>query len=171
MCNNKELRLTSNIISNVDSFIWKRPNGQLITTASNPLIISNAGSADNGLWTLILKSGGCTSLESLPLNVEVTQESEVVINYESPLCEGDSVRLTTGLYPGATYKWSGPAGFTSTATNPKVKAAFGTYSVTITTSAGCIAIGSVQLDLNIKPKITNISSDAENCQFPDDLPH
>ena len=169
VCNNKELRLTSNIISNVDSFIWKRPNGQLITTASNPLIISNAGSADNGLWTLILKSGGCTSLESLPLNVEVTQESEVVINYESPLCEGDSVRLTTGLYPGATYKWSGPAGFTSTATNPKVKAAFGTYSVTITTSAGCIAIGSVQLDLNIKPKITNITSDAENCQFPDDL--
>lgn len=168
ICTSNILRLTSNIINGVDSFIWKRPDGVIFTTAVNPFVIPSASSADNGLWTLTLKSGGCTSLESLPLNVIITQESEVIISYNGPVCEGDTVRLSTNPYPGATYKWTGPNGFTSTAINPLVVAAPGSYAVTVTTSAGCVASGNITLDLNIKPRITNLASNAHNCQFPEE---
>jgi len=168
VCTDNELRLISNISAGIDSFIWKRPDGTLFTTASNPFVIPQSQPEDNGLWTLTLKSGGCYSLESAPVHVEVTQESAVVINYDGPVCEGDSVRLTINPYPGATFKWTGPNGFTSTASNPLVKAAAGSYAVTVTTSAGCIATGSVVLDMNPKPRINALTTNAHNCQYPDE---
>jgi hypothetical protein len=55
---------------------------------------------------------------------------------EAAVCQGESIHLTASTVAGATYSWTGPNGFTSTAQSPTISnaqpAATGTYSVTAT---------------------------------------
>ena len=169
ICLNSELVLTSNISIGVDTFIWKRPDGSVVMSDTNPLIIASAGALDNGLWTLTLQSGGCHSVESEPIKVEVNLDNVVTIIYNSPVCEGDSVQLSTNPFAGATYKWTGPDGFNSSLPKPTVKAAKGSYSVTVTTVAGCVLTNSVELDMNTKPKFVGLNSTAHDCLYPDEV--
>lgn len=169
VCSDSELVLTSNISLGIDTFVWKRPDGTLITTTSNPLTIDSVDQGANGLWTLTLKSGGCASLESDAIKIEVTPNTTVEIHYEGPVCEGDSVRLETNDFPGAAYKWTGPNGFTSTLADPTVKATPGTYAVTIVTAAGCVFKGATTLDLRQKPQIISLTTNAVDCRFPDEI--
>ncbi len=57
-----------------------------------------------------------------------------------PICAGATLQLSTATVPGATYAWTGPNGFASSAQNPTIPAATpaasGTYNVTVT-SGGC----------------------------------
>ena len=59
---------------------------------------------------------------------------------DGPVCAGSTLSLTASTVSGATYAWTGPNGFTSTAQNPTIPdattAATGTYSVTATVN-GC----------------------------------
>ena len=53
-------------------------------------------------------------------------------------CAGNSFSLTANTVSGATYSWSGPGGFSSTAQNPTVaNAVAGTYTLVVTASGGC----------------------------------
>lgn len=53
--------------------------------------------------------------------VQTLYNNESVAFAQSPLCDGeDNLTLTTFNFPGATYQWSGPNGFTSTAQNPPI---------------------------------------------------
>lgn len=55
---------------------------------------------------------------------------------DGPYCEGETIRLTITGQPGATFSWTGPNGFTSTAQNPIIPNCTpdmaGTYSCVIT---------------------------------------
>ncbi len=58
-----------------------------------------------------------------------------------PVCTGSTLTLSATTLSGATYAWSGPGGFTSSAQNPTftyASANAGTYTVTVT-AAGCTA--------------------------------
>src|SRR3989344_5919219 len=53
--------------------------------------------------------------------VQTLYNNESVAFAQSPLCDGeDNLTLTTFNFPGATYQWSGPNGFTSTVQNPPI---------------------------------------------------
>lgn len=53
--------------------------------------------------------------------VQTLFNNESVAFATTPLCDGeDNLTLTTFDFPGATYQWSGPNGFNSTAQNPAV---------------------------------------------------
>lgn len=169
VCINSTLILSSNLKVDIDSFIWKKPDGTLIYTDTSKLVISQAGLDDDGLWTLTLLRGGCSSLESIPLDVEVQSVLSIDITYNSPICEGDSVQLFTTDIPGATYRWTGPGGFNSVQQNPWVVAVFGTYSVEVNTSSGCVSQAETTLNLFPKPKIRNLHTNAQACQHPEDL--
>jgi len=58
-----------------------------------------------------------------------------------PICAGAALQLTAMTLPGATYAWTGPSGFQSTAQSPAIPnasaSASGDYTVTIST-AGCL---------------------------------
>ncbi len=62
------------------------------------------------------------------------------VSSTNPLCAGGTLQLTASSFPGATYSWTGPNGFTSSAQNPSIPnvtaAVSGTYSVTYT-AGGC----------------------------------
>ncbi len=62
-----------------------------------------------------------------------------------PICAGGLLQLSASTIAGATYSWTGPNGFTSSAQNPSIPnataAASGTYGVTVTVN-GCASSAS-----------------------------
>ncbi len=76
----------------------------------------------------------------------------------SPICAGNTLNLTATTIPNATYSWSGPQGFTSTAQNPVIANAqasqSGTYSVTATINGCMSAAGTVTVTVNSVPSAT-----------------
>lgn len=62
----------------------------------------------------------CNS-ERIPLTVTVyAPPNAPVINNNSPLCVGDTLKLSTNLVPGGIYQWTGPNGFSSALQNPEI---------------------------------------------------
>ncbi|MCX6914001.1 MAG: Ig-like domain-containing protein, partial [Verrucomicrobia bacterium] len=74
---------------------------------------------------------------------------------DSPVCAGTTLHLTNSTLSGATYAWTGPDGFTSSAQNPTVvaatTAASGTYSVTATVGGCTSTPGTTTVTVNALP--------------------
>lgn len=72
----------------------------------------------------------------------------------SPLCAGGTLNLSASSIAGATYSWTGPAGFTSSLQNPTISsvtaAHTGTYTLT-TTVNGCSLTSSLLVTVNAAP--------------------
>ncbi|WP_041257381.1 FG-GAP-like repeat-containing protein [Fibrella aestuarina] len=68
----------------------------------------------------------------------------------NPACV--SQRLTLGVQAASSYRWQGPAGFSSTQQNPPLSLSStnqsGIYSVTVSSGANCIVTASVNLTVN-----------------------
>lgn len=64
--------------------------------------------------------GGCNSIR-VPVQVKIIPASiKPVVTVNSPVCKGDTIKLTANSVTGATYNWSGPNTFTSNIQNPFV---------------------------------------------------
>lgn len=77
------------------------------------------------------------------------------------VCVGGTINLTTPTIAGATYSWTGPNGFTSTAQNPTITNATaanaGTYSVVVTAN-GCTYTAATTTNIvNPIPTVSAIS--------------
>lgn len=116
-------------------FLWENntPYGYSNWHAGNPDNASNEDYVemrdDNGRWNDI---NGVTAREYV-LELDPSGENFSV-------CTGATINLNASFITGATYSWSGPNGFNSTAQNPTIPNAAavnaGVYSLTITAS-GC----------------------------------
>ncbi|GAA4467389.1 hypothetical protein GCM10023093_23260 [Nemorincola caseinilytica] len=78
----------------------------------------------------------------------------------SPICDGGTLTLSVTSVPGATFSWTGPAGFASVLANPIISPATaanaGVYTVTATAS-GCVSLpGMVTVVINPIPHINDI---------------
>jgi hypothetical protein len=90
---------------------------------------------------------------STPIIASVSLLPTITVSSNSPTCEGSTLSLlATG---GSTYSWAGPNGFTSAVQNPSIisvtPAATGTYTVTVTNSAGCSTVGTTAVTINATP--------------------
>ncbi|MEI6765645.1 MAG: glycine-rich protein [Bacteroidota bacterium] len=69
--------------------------------------------------------------------------AQAISGSNSPVCSGDTLKLTASSVPNASYLWTGPGGFSSTLQNPKIPNAqltgSGIYSVA-TSANGCSGI-------------------------------
>ncbi len=123
-------------------------------TNAGTSISNNDATVVAGLPTILLKTGfygennhtydfgftGCTA-------------TATASSSPATACAGATVNLTvTGGAAGATYQWTGPGGFTSTAQNPAIagvtQSQAGTYSVTVTNGPGCSATGTTSFLVN-----------------------
>jgi hypothetical protein len=79
------------------------------------------------------------SAEASAAAAECTPPAIPTAGYNSPLYAGMTLHLTASTVSGATYRWTGPNGFTSTSQNPSIPGATtadsGVYSVTATVDA------------------------------------
>ncbi|HHM21543.1 MAG TPA: gliding motility-associated C-terminal domain-containing protein, partial [Bacteroidetes bacterium] len=122
---------------------WTGPNG-FTSSLQNP-ILDSLTQADEGAYYLTVYVDGCQSLPSAPTLVEVynvpgTPPAVNNTSPDDPACEGDAIQLETPYLPGASYLWTGPAGFVSTLANPVITDASklneGEYLVQVTVN-GC----------------------------------
>lgn len=77
------------------------------------------------------------------------------IGSNSPVCYGDDIHLTADDFPGATYAWSGPNGWSSSQQNPTIPNAdmndAGTYSLVITVGGSSSDPITLNVQVNANP--------------------
>lgn len=101
---------------------------------------------------------------STPVTITVHDYPVVTATSNSPVCEKQVINLTAS--GGATYTWSGPAGFSSQLAAPSLIAknnSGGQYNVTGTDQFGCTDSASVTVITNPKPMAT-ISNTQNFCE-------
>lgn len=99
-------------------FEWHTPNGVINQTQAN-LVIPAAGLQHSGDYRVVAKAGGCTSAPSETVTVTVHPIPPApVVSSNTPICEGDTLRLFAAPVAGASYSWTGPSGFTASVRDP-----------------------------------------------------
>ena len=160
VCSGNTINLTTTAVTGA-TYSWTGPNS-FSSTSQSPSI-TNATTAMSGTYTVTVTNGGCTATSSTTVTVNATPTATAGSN--SPLCTGQTLNLTANTVAGATYSWSGPGGYTSTAQNPTrtnvTTAMAGTYTVTVTAN-GCTSTSSVTVVINTAPS-TTASSNSPVC--------
>lgn len=126
------------------------PNGYF-STAPNPSII-NVQLAASGNYSLVTSVSSCSSAAAIvPVNI-LPRPSPTVSN-TGPVCAPTGFQLTA--IGGASYAWSGPNGFSSQQSATQIAVSTpgdsGTYSVIVTGSNGCQALGLTPVVVNPLP--------------------
>jgi hypothetical protein len=135
-CDGRPINLSSTYLPNF-SYAWAGPNGYY-SSDQNP-IISSASAANEGVYLCTATYGNCILEDTAKVVVNpVPVLSGTSSN--TPVCRGTSILFDTDVVPGATYQWTGPAGFNSTQHMPAINycsfANEGDYYLTATVD-GC----------------------------------
>jgi hypothetical protein len=106
----------------------------------------------------------CVSSTRTPIKLTIKPLPAIAPLSNSPICQKDTVKLSTTTVSGATYEWQGPNGFSSTEQNPiRLNAddtMAGTYSIKVTLN-GCFM--ATTLNVAIKPlPLISASSNANS---------
>lgn len=106
------------------SYLWNRPGNLPDTTTLVPTLnIPNAQTWHSGNYTVTAISANALCQSGISNTVTVTVNPippTPVISSSSPVCEGGVLNLYSNTISGATYFWTGPAGFMSMAQNPSI---------------------------------------------------
>ncbi len=137
--------------ANAFAYQWTGPNG--FTSTAQSFTLPNATAAMSGLYSVtVTVSEGCSNVAVADLTVGTpglfinVSTPGPTPSYTSSFCPGASARLFVSVNNGttATYRWSGPNGFTSTASSLTLTnlttAMAGTYSVTATFTGACAGV-------------------------------
>jgi len=150
VCEGDNLTLNSNVIA--DAYLWTGPS---FTSTDANIVIPNASSANNGMYTLqYFNDEGCVSaMGSVEVNVNSVPNAPSIATVSS-LCEGENFTLSTSANCNS-YRWSGPNGdfntsiasTTISSTNANYSA--GMWSVVCVNSSGCASTSSEAIEVVI----------------------
>ncbi len=109
--------------------------GPYIDSNTTGIFTAFGGNA-NDIYDLKIEDS-CGAFAVQQLKILDLQHSRLISSSKYVSCMGGSVQLSAIFLPGATYSWTGPAGFTSTLRSPVINnlvpSAIGVYYVTIIT--------------------------------------
>jgi hypothetical protein len=137
VCSGENLQLDATYNPNW-VYQWRGPNGFIHNESS--ITIQNASSRSNGIYTLIVTNGSCSS--GLLLSEIVVRNNPLApsISQNGPLCAGQALQLFASGSAGASYLWQGPGGFSSTEQNPIINnPVAGIYSL-VSVLDGCSSL-------------------------------
>jgi len=163
LCSGQTLSLTSTSTVGA-TFSWSGPNS-FTSTLQNPTIVGTTTLA-SGVYSVNATIGGCASATNT-INVVVNQTPSIpTMGSNSPLCEGQTLNLTTTVV-GATYNWTGPNSFTANIQNPSIVSttslASGVYSLNVTI-LGCTGpTGTISVLVNPAPAPVVAGSNSPLC--------
>ncbi len=150
LCAGETLNLSTNNIANA-LYNWIGPNS--FSNSTNSINIPNAQNLNAGIYQVWASLQGCEG-DTLSINVSIIDQHPAPnLTSNSPFCVGEDLQLETDTLTGASFSWSGPGGFTSTAQNPtrnnSTLAFNGTYFLSYSLN-GCFSDTS-SLDVEIYP--------------------
>jgi len=159
VCSGNTLNLTAPVIAGA-TYNWTGPGG--FTSALQNPSITGVTTAASGTYSLTVTVNGCTSPAGTTPVVINNTPAPPIPNSNSPICEGTNLALTANNIAGATYAWTGPAGFTAAVRNPPPFAATaansGTYSLTVTVGGCTSAPATINVVVNAVPVAPTVSN-------------
>lgn len=146
------------------------PSTGLNTTTGTSVQACPASTTTYTITANILPSGTASDtaiVTVLPTNhPQCSSTCTVTANSNSPICQGQTLNLTSTTLTGYTYSWTGPNGFTSNIQNPSITnastLASGDYIVTAT-SGTVQCIDTITVVVNPIPTITVNPSNPSIC--------
>ncbi len=167
------IKLQSNPYSGSVKYVWSTPLGKDTTTVPS-LTYASATVNNGGFYQLQVLINGCLSNASNQIFAEVFPVPfPPPSSVNSPICEGDTLKLTAALVPGASYEWVGPSGVFSNLQNPIIENAkpgdSGIYRVRITLN-GCTSLYSAAniAEVNVIPSIPVLDQQCNGSVCADD---
>ncbi|MBI3510729.1 MAG: gliding motility-associated C-terminal domain-containing protein, partial [Bacteroidetes bacterium] len=165
VCTGTPLNLFASTIAGA-TYSWTGPNG-FSSALQNPTIASATLPAA-GTYSVTVTVGGCASSSPATTTVVVNATpNPPTITSNSPLCVGATLNINSSFVAGATYSWTGPAGFSSsTQTNsiPNVTSAnAGIYSVNVTVNGCTSANATFNVVIHPIPNPPTASSNSPVC--------
>lgn len=122
-----------------------------------------------GTYTVTLTVRDRTGSDSHSRSVTVSPVPAATAANNGPYCPGETISLLAS--GGGSYRWSGPNGFSSSQQNPTIASAgatkAGSYTVTVTNSAGCSAEATTIVVVDSTPPVlTAPASTTVACGYP-----
>ena len=148
ICTGTKAKLTA---SGTGTFSWSQTPAGFTSTSATVEV-------GQGTYQVTVTNGQCSAVGT----VKVVNDNLSISAGGATVCEG---ALTTALTGGATatsgiqsYAWSGPSGFTSTEQSPTITkpTATATYTLTVTSKAGCTATATAII--TVTPAVTNTAN-------------
>lgn len=143
------------------TYSWTGPGG-FTSTLQNP----TATAAGTYTVAVTNNSNGCSATATATVNLNNTPPAAGASVSGPITCPTPTVTLTATPATGATYTWSGPNGFTSTAQNPSANTS-GAYIVTVTSNSnGCTATATANVTGNTTPPDISANGGTVSCGTP-----
>ncbi len=154
VCSGNSIVLTCTAYPGV-VYQWTGPNS-FTSNRQNP-VIDNAETVNQGRYTVVITTPGCTVTNTAFIDIKVNQTPAVpVASSNSPVCAGQTLKLSATTVAGAIYNWSGPNGFISHLQNPEIADVNleqgDKYFVTVTVNGCTSAIASTTVIVD-KPSV------------------
>lgn len=152
VCEGSTIQLFALFIPGAE-YVWNGPSG-FTSILQNPTI-DNASALNSGVYSVTATLNGCASQPQTSTVLVSPLPAQPNASGNSPVCAGQPIQLTAPAVPGASYFWTGPDGFSSTAQSPMISSSSsenaGEYLVSITQN-GCLSPpGSVSIAVNQPP--------------------
>jgi len=164
VCEGSSLKLFASTVAGA-TYNWTGPNG-FISSQQNP-VINNATAVNAGVYSVTVTTAQCTSN---PVSTSVVVNPvpvSPIASGNSPVCEGADLNLIASAITGASYTWTGPNGFSSSAANPVINnislADAGTYNVIATVNGCASAPSSTTAFVNPLPSAPVASNNGPLC--------
>ncbi len=132
LCQGSTLQLSANGPGGAN-YSWTGPNG-FTSNQQNPVVSTGVTATEEGVYTLVVSAGGCSSTSSTTFSLIPGISS--AINPNGPFCANEGLVTLSALNPGGT--WSG-TGITDPATgtfDPSL-AAIGNNAITYSIAGSC----------------------------------
>lgn len=143
LCAGQTLNLSTDFVQNA-TYSWTGPNG-FSSTQRTP-VINNTTLSSSGIYEVVLIKLSCLSKPgntTVEINPIPNAPGVTTLPTNGIVCTGDSLMLFAAFTSGATYEWTGPAGFGTSIQNPVIRniniAQSGDYKVK-TTKSGCTSV-------------------------------
>ena len=164
ICAGNTLALNTNVTG--ATYFWTGPGGWT-SNLQNPTRPS-ATTAMSGTYTLYVVVAGCASSVASQNITILNGATQPTFTASTPLCAGSTLTLQGPAYTGATYVWSGPAGFSpgnvSNPTRPNATAAMsGVYSLYVVVGGCTSATATQNVVINPPPATPAVTSNSPVC--------
>ena len=166
VCQNANIQLSGTFTgSGTYTYSWTGPSSYFGNTLF--ATIPNAQSGAAGIYTLTVTNNGCSASDTAQVNV-INAPAIPTASTNSPVCAGQSLILNAASVANATYGWTGPSGYTSSAQNNVRSSATinmsGTYVVTATsTVTGCKSTDTLIVTVNPLPAAVSATNNGPVC--------